>query len=142
MICLTRRYRFSAAHRLHSPRLSAAENAATYGKCNHIHGHGHDYLLEITVRGPLDPQTGRIVDVQALDHLVESQVLARLRHRELNTEVPELAGLPPTTELLADAVIQILHRGWPTVFPEGGPVLHSVRLHETRNNLIEAFCKS
>lgn len=139
MICLTRHYRFSAAHRLHSARLSAAENAAVYGKCNHPHGHGHDYLLEVTVRGPLDRETGRVVDVQALDRLVETEVLAGLRHRDLNSEVPELAGLPPTTELLAAAVIRMLNRAWPLVFPKGSPALHSVRLHETRNNLIEVF---
>lgn len=140
MIRLTRQYRFAAAHRLHTPLLSAEENMAVYGKCNHPHGHGHDYLLEVTVSGPLDPDTGRVVDLAALDRLVESQVLSRLNHRELNTEVPELANLPPTTELLAGAVIQMLKRNWSSAFPENGPVLHRVRLHETRNNVFEAYC--
>lgn len=140
MIRLTRRYRFSAAHRLHSSRLSEEENAAVYGKCNHQHGHGHDYLLEVSVTGPLDPSTGLVVRAEALDRLVETQVLNRLRHRDLNTEVPELDGLPPTTEFLAASVIRMLQERWREAFPTGRPRLHSVRLHETRNNIFEAFC--
>lgn len=140
MIRLTRRYRFSAAHRLHSSRLSEEENVAVYGKCNHPHGHGHDYLLEVSVTGPLDPVTGLVARVGALDRLVETQVLNRLRHRDLNTEVPELDGLTPTTEFLAASVIRMLQEHWREAFPTGQPKLHSVRLHETRNNIFEAFC--
>jgi len=142
MIRLTRRYRFSAAHRLHSTGLSEEENAAVYGKCNHRHGHGHDYLLEVSVTGPLDPATGLVARVEALDRLVETQVLKRLRHRDLNTEVPELEGLPPTTELLAAAVIRMLRGGWQEAFPAGHPRLESVRLHETGKNILEAFCST
>jgi 6-pyruvoyltetrahydropterin/6-carboxytetrahydropterin synthase len=140
MIRLTRCYRFSAAHRLHSGGLSGEENAAVYGKCNHPHGHGHDYLLEVSVTGPLDPATGLVARVEALDRLVERQVLNRLRHRDLNTEVPELEGLPPTTELLAAAVIRMLQERWQEAFPAGHPRLDRVRLHETRKNIFEAFC--
>ncbi|MBV9084757.1 MAG: 6-carboxytetrahydropterin synthase, partial [Acidobacteriaceae bacterium] len=75
MTTLTRRYRFSASHRLHSQQLSEAENARLYGKCNNPFGHGHDYILEVTVAGPVDEVTGRIVPLHALDALVKHKVL-------------------------------------------------------------------
>jgi 6-pyruvoyltetrahydropterin/6-carboxytetrahydropterin synthase len=137
MIVLTRRYRFSASHRLHSPALSDAENAATYGKCNNPHGHGHDYVLEVSVRGPLDPATGRVADVAVLDRLVETEVLAELRHRDLNSDVPALTGKAPTTELLAGAIGGILAGRWSSAFPGGSPGLDRVRIYETRRNRFE-----
>jgi 6-pyruvoyltetrahydropterin/6-carboxytetrahydropterin synthase len=137
MIRLTRRYRFSASHKLHSPALSAAENAATYGKCNNPHGHGHDYALEVGVTGVPDPASGRVVDVSALDRLVEAEVLSKLRHRDLNTEAAELSGLVPTSENLAAAILRMLEASWRRSFPEGRPALDRVRIHETRRNLFE-----
>jgi 6-pyruvoyltetrahydropterin/6-carboxytetrahydropterin synthase len=137
MIRLTRRYRFSASHKLHSPALSAAENAATYGKCNNPHGHGHDYSLEVGVTGEPDPVAGRIVDVRALDHLVESEVLSKLRHRDLNSEAVELSGLVPTSENLAAGILRMLEVSWRRTFPDGRPALDRVRIHETRRNLFE-----
>ena len=74
---LTRRYRFSASHRLHSADMSAEENLATYGKCNNPHGHGHNYALEVTVSGPVDPATGMVCNLVDLDGFVEREVLAR-----------------------------------------------------------------
>jgi len=137
MIRLTRRYKFSAAHRLHSPELSAAANSEIYGKCNHPHGHGHDYLLDVSVRGPVDPRTGLVVDVRTLDRLVDSQIISRLGHRNLNREVDELAGLSPTTEHLARAVSDILLHNWRGFFPAGVPRLDRVRIHETKRNIFE-----
>ncbi|RPI10457.1 MAG: hypothetical protein EHM65_08100, partial [Acidobacteriales bacterium] len=84
LIRLTRRYRFSASHRLHSPALTERQNAELYGKCNHPHGHGHDYVLEVSVSGPVEESTGRVADVAALDRLVEARLLTRLRHSDLN----------------------------------------------------------
>jgi 6-pyruvoyltetrahydropterin/6-carboxytetrahydropterin synthase len=137
MMRLTRRYRFSASHRLHSPGLSAEENAEAYGKCNNPRGHGHDYVLEVSVRGPLDPRSARVVNVPELDRLVEREVLSRLRHRDLNSEAPELAGAPTTTENLAIAIRANLARYWKQVFPGGLPALERIRIHETRRNVFE-----
>ena len=137
MIRLTRRYRFSASHRLHSSALSASENAATYGKCNNPHGHGHDYSLEVGVTGVPDPVAGQVVDVRALDRLVEAEVLSKLRHRDLNTEAAGLSGLVPTSENLAAAILKMLEASWGRSFPDGRPALDRVRIHETRRNLFE-----
>ena len=137
MIRLTRRYRFSASHRLHSSALSASENAATYGKCNNPHGHGHDYALEVGVTGIPDPVSGRVVDVRDLDRLVEAEVLSKLRHRDLNTEAAGLSGLVPTSENLAAAILKMLEASWRRSFPDGRPALDRVRIHETRRNLFE-----
>ncbi|HEX5417503.1 MAG TPA: 6-carboxytetrahydropterin synthase, partial [Chloroflexota bacterium] len=95
---LTRAYTFSAAHRLHEPALSDAENQSRFGKCNNPHGHGHDYRLDVTVSGPLDPQTSMVVDLACLDEAVQAKVIARLDHRHLNHEVPPFDQLNPTSE--------------------------------------------
>src|SRR5512136_283461 len=108
MIRLTRRYRFSASHRLHSPALSERENAEVYGKCNNPHGHGHDYVLEVRVSGPLDGASGRVVAVPRLDRLVEEQVLSELRHANLNLDASQIAGDIPTTENLAAGIARRL----------------------------------
>lgn len=135
MIALTRRYRFNASHRLHSDALSEDANWATYGRCNNPHGHGHEYVLEVMVEGDVDSVTGRVVDVGALDGLVQTTVLRDFDHRDLNLEVPELRGLVPTTEVVADAVLARLMRAWPH---EKAPRLRGVRIYETRNNVFEA----
>ncbi len=86
MIRVTRKYRFSSSHRLHATGLSDAENAVLYGKCNNPYGHGHDYEIEVSARGPLEPRSGRAIDPAALDRLVEEQVLRPFDHKYLNTE--------------------------------------------------------
>ena len=132
MISLTRRYRFSSSHRLHSTALTDAENDETYGKCNHPYGHGHDYVLDVTVAGPLDPATGRIVDLTDLDRLVQQNVLEHFDHRDLNTEVPEFAALVPTSENVAIVIERRLQKSWDNNI--SGAVLENVHLHETRRN--------
>jgi 6-pyruvoyltetrahydropterin/6-carboxytetrahydropterin synthase len=97
MTTLTRRFRFSASHRLHSDALSAAENDRIYGKCNNPFGHGHDYVLEVTASGPVDPVTGRVLRIETLDRLVQETILSRLSNRNLNLDIPEFATLVPTT---------------------------------------------
>src|SRR5712691_8210303 len=97
---LTRRYRFSASHRLDSPEMSPEENRATYGKCNNPHGHGHNYTLEITVSGPVDPSTGMVCNLVDLDGFVEREVLSRYDLQNLNM-LQEFAQLVPTTENLS-----------------------------------------
>ena len=128
---LTRRYRFSASHRLDTPALSPEENRRLYGKCNNPYGHGHDYVLDIALEGPLDA-SGQVVNREALDAWVTERVLARLDHQNLNAGVAELVGSVPTTENLARAIEQNLRSGWPLA-----PRLRHVRISETDRNIFE-----
>ncbi len=134
MIRLTRRYRFSASHRLHTDRLSESENKKLYGKCTNPYGHGHDYLLEVSLHGPIDPVSGRAADVAALDGLVRHQVLASFDHRDLNAGVPAMI---PTTENLAREIRNRLRRHWAEAFPGAWPKLEKIRIAETRRNAFE-----
>ena len=137
MFHVTRRYAFSASHRLHSVSLSEAANRALYGKCNNPHGHGHNYIVEVTVRGPLDPITGRAVDTAALDELVRLQVLAPFDHHNLNTEVAVFAGVVPTSENLGFEICRRLQRNWKETFPHEWPKLQKIRIGETPRNIFE-----
>jgi 6-pyruvoyltetrahydropterin/6-carboxytetrahydropterin synthase len=128
---LTSRYRFSASHRLDTPELSPEENRRLYGKCNNPHGNGHDYVLEITVDGPVDPD-GQVVNRDALDAVVRESVLARLDHKNLNADIRELAGSVTTTENLATMVRGALAENW--ALPAR---LARVRISETARNTFE-----
>jgi 6-pyruvoyltetrahydropterin/6-carboxytetrahydropterin synthase len=134
---LTRKYWFAASHRLHSRALSDEENRRTYGKCNNPHGHGHNYEVEITVRGEVDRITGRAVDLHRLDQLADDQILKPLRHRNLNEEVAAFRELVPTTENLAAELDRRLRSAWQGVFPDGGPALEKLRIWETERNICE-----
>ena len=127
---LTRRYRFSASHRLHSAEMSADENRATYGKCNNPHGHGHNYALEVTVSGQVDQSTGMVCNLVDLDGFVEREVVSRYDLENLNT-LQEFAQTVPTTENLCVEIYEILHRGFQKAHLEG------VRLEETMMNSFE-----
>ena len=127
---LTRRYMFSASHRLHSPAMSAEENRCTYGKCNNPHGHGHNYILEVTVSGPVDQSTGMICNLVDLDQCVEREVLSRYDLENLNV-LQEFAVTVPTTENLCIQVFEILQRSFPHAH------LDRVRLEETMMNSFE-----
>jgi 6-pyruvoyltetrahydropterin/6-carboxytetrahydropterin synthase len=137
MIRVTRRYRFSASHRLHSDRFSEATNREIYGKCNHPFGHGHDYVLEVTVRGPVDQDTGLAVDLVALDGLIRVNILEAFDRRNLNGDVKEFHSVVPTTENLAIEIGRRLREGWGGAFPGAWPKFERVRVHETRNNTVE-----
>jgi 6-pyruvoyltetrahydropterin/6-carboxytetrahydropterin synthase len=126
---LTRRYKFSASHRLHSDAMSDAENAATYGKCNNPHGHGHNYALEVTVSGQVD-ENGMVCNLVDLDGFVQREILERFDLQNLNT-LPEFAELVPTTENLSIAVYDILQRGFRLAH------LERVRFEETLMNSFE-----
>jgi len=139
MISLTRRYQFSASHRLHSSALSQSENSRVYGKCNNPFGHGHDYILEITVGGPVSPETGLIISVPALDSFVERHVLRLVAHRNLNLDVPPFAHLVPTTENLALVIASFIRRHWPDSFGDSEAYPYRVRLDETDRNRFEIF---
>jgi 6-pyruvoyltetrahydropterin/6-carboxytetrahydropterin synthase len=131
VIKLTRRYRFSASHRLDTPALSAEENRKLYGKCNNPYGHGHDYVLDVTVAGSPD-ESGQIVRREDLDALVRERVLARFDHHNLNTDIAELAGVVPTTESLAVTIEKALADRWPLPAK-----LDRVRISETDRNIFE-----
>jgi 6-pyruvoyltetrahydropterin/6-carboxytetrahydropterin synthase len=136
VIRLTRRYQFPASHRLHSPALSEEANRALYGKCNNPHGHGHNYVLEVSVAGPVD-EHGRVAGRAALDRLVEESVLADFRHANLNRDVPEFSDTVPTSENVALAIRRRLAANWRRAYPAPGPELDAVRLYETRRNVVE-----
>ena len=126
----TRAYTISASHRLHTEELSAEQNRATFGKCNNPFGHGHNYRIEVTVGGPVDPETGMVIDMSTLDAVVDTIVLKRFDHMNLNLD-PLFAHRVSTTENLTIAVFDLLS-------PELKPAkLASVRIEETENNFFE-----
>jgi 6-pyruvoyltetrahydropterin/6-carboxytetrahydropterin synthase len=135
MVHLTRRYRFSAAHRLHNNSLSAEENARIYGKCNNPYGHGHNYVLEITVTGPVDAATGMVFDVAVLDSAVKGEVLDRLDHTHLNMDVERFQNLAPTTENLCVEIYRMLRQRLAS--ERGKASLKKVRIEETYSNYFE-----
>jgi 6-pyruvoyltetrahydropterin/6-carboxytetrahydropterin synthase len=127
---LTRRYSFSASHRLHNEALSAEENRRVYGKCNNAYGHGHNYSLEVTLSGRVDPRTGMVCDLGLLDNVVSHEVLDRFDHENLNLR-PEFAGRAPTSEILAKQIFELLKERFPAAQVE------KIRLEETSQNSFE-----
>ncbi len=127
---LTRRYWFSASHRLHNDAMSADENLRTYGKCNNPYGHGHNYAVEVTVAGQVDSATGMICNLVELDQFVEQNVLETFGHEHLNV-LPHFRDVVPTTENLCVEIYDILKRGF------GAAEVERVRLEETTQNSFE-----
>jgi 6-pyruvoyltetrahydropterin/6-carboxytetrahydropterin synthase len=134
---VTRIYRFSASHRLHSDRFSNEENARLFGKCNNPFGHGHNYELEITVRGDVDATTGTVIGLGCLDRYVDARVISKLDGSNMNLDVPEFRELIPTTENVTHAIAQRLSRGWDAEFGTSGPRLARVHVQETARNGFE-----
>lgn len=126
---LTVTVHFEAAHRLHNPGKPEEWNRQRYGKCNNLYGHGHNYVLEVTVGGRVNPETGYLIDMKELKTLIARTVVDEVDHRHLNHEVPWLTGVIPTAENLAEV---FFHRIEPAL-PEG-VVLESVTLRETDRN--------
>jgi len=129
-IHLTRRYSFAASHRLHSPQLGEEENWRTYGKCNNPYGHGHNYVVEVTVSGAVKASTGMVADLGELDRYVEREVLETFDHKYLNEEVAAFRERVPTAENLCIEIYNRLR-----AFP--GARLERVRLEETSLNSFE-----
>jgi 6-pyruvoyltetrahydropterin/6-carboxytetrahydropterin synthase len=127
---LTRRYIFSASHRLHSDSLTPEENRTVYGKCNNPYGHGHNYALEVTVSGQVDAATGMVCNLVDLDAAVRNEVLERFDHVNLNLR-PEFDAEVPTTENLSEVIFQILKQSFKHAH------LEKVRLEETAKNSFE-----
>ncbi len=128
MILLTRKAEFSAAHYYWSDRLSPEENVRLFGKCANRNGHGHNYTLEVTVQGEVDPVSGFVVDLKKLKALMHREVVDVYDHRHLNLEVPEFKQAIPTTENLAIAIWKRLERPIADQLP--GAALDRVRIYE------------
>lgn len=128
---ITRREEFSAAHRLHDPGLSDAQNRELYGPCNT--DHGHNYALEVTVRGPL-PASGMVMDLNRLMAIVREEVISQVDHKHLNRDVPFLRGLVPTAEVLAVAIWERIQA---RLAQEEPTRLHRVRIYESASNFVD-----
>ncbi len=127
---LIRRVTFSAAHRLHSRQLSDRENLELFGKCNNPNGHGHNYTLEVSVRGTVDPITGMIMNLSTLSDVIEAEVVRQLDHKHLNLDLPAFREINPTAENIAVFIWKVLQEK----LPPG--LLCEIKLHETENNMV------
>lgn len=133
MVYVTRKAHFSAAHRLFNPEFSDEENERVFDKCNNPRGHGHNYTIEVTVAGEPDPKTGYVIDLKKLSELIDDVILAKVDHKHLNYDVPELAGIIPTAENIALVF-------WKLLAPRiTSGKLHSIRVAESDNNFAEYF---
>ncbi len=133
MVYLTRKIEFSASHLYHNPALSAEENRRIFGKCNNPHGHGHNYMLEVTVAGTPDATTGMVLDLKELKEILQREIIERMDHRFLNYEVLELAGQIPTCENIAAVIWKLLQ------FKITKGKLHRVRLYETPDLFVDCY---
>lgn len=130
MVSLSKTFGFSAAHRLHSAALSAEENHAVFGKCNNLHGHGHNYELVVTVSGDVDQRTGMLIDLGLLMHIVQDEIIERFDHKHLNEDTTEFRSLNPTGE----NIVQVI---WDLLKPKLGARLTKLGLWETPRNFFE-----
>ncbi len=129
IVYLTRRATFAAAHRLWSEELSEAENRALFGPCARDHGHGHNYVLELTLRGGIDPKTGVVVNITEMRDAIQELVLDQVDHRHLNLDSPLCRGINPTVENLAVVF-------WNVLKPRFGELMYELTLHETEKNWV------
>lgn len=133
MIYLTRKTEFSASHHYHNPEFSAEENQRIFGKCNNPNGHGHNYTLEVTVKGEIDPTSGFVVDLKEMKEIMNREVVDAMDHRYLNKEVPEFAKQIPTTENIAIAI-------WKRLEPKLRVAkLHRVRVYEMQDLFVDYY---
>jgi 6-pyruvoyltetrahydropterin/6-carboxytetrahydropterin synthase len=130
-VTVTRRLTFNAAHRVHNPALSDEENQLIFGKCNNPNWHGHNYELEVSVSGPIDPKTGYVIDLAKVKEIVQRAIIDEVDHRNLNLEVSFMTGVIPTTENLAVAFWRVLEK------PLSPARLARIRLWETENHYVE-----
>ena len=130
-VTVTRRLHFSAAHRVHNPAMSDEENRRTFGKCNNPNWHGHNYILDVSVKGGLDKRTGYVIDLSRIKEIVTREVIDKVDHRNLNLEVDFLRDTIPTTENLVVSIWRVLE---PALEPA---TLSKLVLWETVNNYVE-----
>jgi 6-pyruvoyltetrahydropterin/6-carboxytetrahydropterin synthase len=133
MVYLTRKAEFAASHYYHNPELSPEENRRIFGKCNNPNGHGHNYVVEVTVKGDVDPRSGFVVDLKELKDILNREVLEAMDHRFLNKEVPEFLDRIPTTENIAIAI-------WQRLLPKMRKArLHQVRVYENADLFVDYY---
>lgn len=133
MIFVTRKAHFNAAHRLHNPEMSDEWNKKTFGKCNHENWHGHNYIIEVTVAGEPDPQTGYVIDLAELKSIILSKIVEECDHKNLNLDVSFLDGIMPSTENLVKTFFEELEKPIQET-TDGQGFLYEVRLQETERN--------
>ena len=133
MVFLTRKAEFSASHYYHNPEFTQEENQRIFGKCNNPHGHGHNYTLEVTVKGEVDGRSGFVVDLKELKDIMNREVIDALDHRFLNKEVPEFADAIPTTENLAISIWDRLKSKLKLA------ELHRIRVYETPDLFVDYY---
>jgi len=133
MIYITRKEIFSAAHRLNNPEFTEEENAQIYDKCNNYWGHGHNYIIEVTVKGEPDPNTGYLIDLKRLKDILDENLISKVDHKHLNHDVNFLEGINPTLENMAVAFWKQLENK----IPAGE--LYRIKLWETENNSVEYY---
>jgi 6-pyruvoyltetrahydropterin/6-carboxytetrahydropterin synthase len=132
VVFITRRVEFAAAHRLENPKLSQRANERMYGPCAHRGGHGHNYVLEVTLSGPVDRDTGMLIDLKRLKAVMQREIVAKCDHRNLNVDPDFLRGVIPTAENVAIACWSVLERRL-------GGLLQRVRLYESPRNFVDYF---
>ncbi len=135
IVYVTRRERFNAAHKLWHEEWSAEKNLEVFGKCSNPNWHGHNYELFVTIKGPLQEETGFCMDLKVLSTIIKSKVTDVIDHRNLNLDIPWMAGIKTSTENLAVVIWERIEQET----KEAGCQLHSVQLYETENNFVEYF---
>lgn len=135
MVYLTRRECFCSAHRLFNPAFSDEKNLEIYGKCSNSNWHGHNYIMYVTVKGDINPETGMVINIKELSEVIKNKVIDKLDHRNLNLEVDFLQGMIMSAENITIAIWKELENGLKTT----GAKLHKIKLIETENNYIEYY---
>jgi len=130
MLYISRKVEFCASHRLYNPHFSDEKNNQLYGRCNNPNGHGHNYVLEVTLKGSIEPDTGMVMDLKALKDLLDEEIVQKVDHKNMNVDVDFLAGVIPTAENVVASFWQILEPKLPS-----NCQLHEIRLWETDNNI-------
>ncbi|MBS4057992.1 MAG: 6-carboxytetrahydropterin synthase [Bacteroidetes bacterium] len=135
MVFITRRERFNAAHRLFRTDFSDEKNAAVFGKCSNPNWHGHNYELFVTVKGEINPETGFLINLKLLGSLIRETIIEQIDHKNINLEVPFMAGKFASTEVLSVAIWDELY----APIQQLGAELHCVKLFESENNFVEYY---
>lgn len=132
-VLLTKKFKFSASHRLFKPELSDEENLKIFGKCSNPNGHGHNYILEVTVSGNVNRETGYVIDLGELKKFVQDKIIDKIDHKNLNLDVAFLKGIIPTSENVIIRIWNVIEKE----FGDNNVKLYSLKLHETENNIVE-----
>lgn len=130
MIYITRRLEFCASHRLFNPKFSDKENEDVFGLCNNPNGHGHNYVLEVTVKGDIDPDTGMVLDLKTLKKLINREIIDKVDHKNFNMDVDFMEGVIPTAENIAIKFWNILESKMDNA------TLHELKLYESERNYV------